>query len=181
MKIPVFLSYPQPHMMSQKLFIDRLKKYLLSRGFEPRTLGVTDYDMNAPLKAIRRLMLESNGIITIALRRTLVLAGKQKHLADIPRMTEKELQDVWFTSAYCQIEPAMAFQLGLPVLILREAGVIEGGLFEKGVLGTYMPEFSLESGEEDYLGTTEWNDIIGKREDFVRAVSENKGNPPKLY
>jgi len=37
------------------------------RGLEPRTLGVTDYDMDAPLKAIRRLMLESNGLITIAL------------------------------------------------------------------------------------------------------------------
>jgi len=42
------------------------------RGLEPRTLGVTDYDMDAPLKAIRRLMLESNGLITIAFKRALI-------------------------------------------------------------------------------------------------------------
>ncbi len=181
MKIPVFLSYPQPHMESQRLFIERIASYLKSRGFEPRTLGVTDYDMDAPLKAIRRLMLESNGIITIALRRTLVLDGKQRPLADVPKAVEKEIRNVWLTSAYCQIEPAMAFQLGLPVLILRETGVIEDGLFEKGVIGTYMPEFSLESDETDYLNTPEWNDIIGKWEGFVRSVADNKGNPPRRY
>lgn len=66
-KISVFLSYPKPCMREQAVFIDRLCTYLDSRGFAPRTLGVTDYDMDAPLKAIRRLMLESNGLITIAL------------------------------------------------------------------------------------------------------------------
>nr|VFJ88362.1 MAG: hypothetical protein BECKLFY1418A_GA0070994_100411 [Candidatus Kentron sp. LFY] len=47
------------------------------RGLEPRTLGVTDYDMDAPLKAIRRLMLESNGLITIALRRSLIMEARR--------------------------------------------------------------------------------------------------------
>jgi hypothetical protein len=46
-----------------------LKSILKNRGFEPRTLGVTDYDMQEPLTAIRRLMLESNGLLTIAFRR----------------------------------------------------------------------------------------------------------------
>lgn len=31
----------------------------------------------------------------------------------------------------------MAVQIGLPVLILRESGVVADGILEKGVLGTY--------------------------------------------
>ena len=72
MKTSIFLSFPKPFNESQEQFIKQLKDYLLSRGIEPRTLGVTDYDMDAPLKAIRRLMLESNGLITVAFRRALI-------------------------------------------------------------------------------------------------------------
>lgn len=75
MNISVFLSYPNPHMKKQKLFIDTLKKHLTEQGFEPRTLGVTDYDMEAPLKAIRRLMLESNGLLSIAFRRSIIMVS----------------------------------------------------------------------------------------------------------
>lgn len=181
MRISVFLSYPKPHQKRQQLFANKLEAYLRIRGLEPRTLGVTDYDMDAPLKAIRRLMLESNGLITVAFRRTLVTNAKVRANADISEVEESEMNDIWLTSPYCQIEPAMAYQLGLPILILREKGVISEGLLEKGVVGTYMPEFSLEDETFDYLQSPEWNDLVGKWEGFVRSVVETKGNPPKLY
>jgi hypothetical protein len=181
MRISVFLSYPKPHLNRQQMFIDKLEKYLQTRGLEPRTLGVTDYDMDAPLKAIRRLMLESNGLITVAFKRVLISDAKVRADADISEIKELEIRNKWLTSPYCQIEPAMAYQLGLPILILREKEVIEEGLLEKGVVGTYMPEFSLEDDSFDYLQSPEWNDIVGKWEGFVRAVVDMKGNPPKLY
>lgn len=181
MKIPVFLSYGKPHQGSQQAFINRLETYLRGRGLEPRTLGVTDYDMDAPLKAIRRLMLESNGLITVAFRRTLVVEGKSRPAADLPDAKETVIRDLWLTSPYCQIEPAMAYQLGLPTLILRERGVHQEGLLEKGVVGTYMPEFTLDEKTSDYLESPEWNDLIGRWEGFVRAVVDKKGSPPRLY
>ena len=64
----IFLSYPRPYLKRQEEFIGRVIDYLRERQLEPRTLGVTDYDMDAPLTAIRRLMLESNGMVTIAFR-----------------------------------------------------------------------------------------------------------------
>ena len=70
MAISIFLSYPKPCFGRQKAFVEHINEYLVERGFAPRTLGVTDYDMDAPLTAIRRLMLESNGLLTIAFRRT---------------------------------------------------------------------------------------------------------------
>jgi len=181
MRISIFLSYPRSHMARQQAFIDRLEGYFKSRGLFPRTLGVTDYDPDAPLKAIRRLMIESNGLVTIAFRRTHIQKAVSRFEADIPGAKPSEIGDVWLTSPYCQIEPAMAYQLGLPVLVFRETGVVQDGLLEKGVLGSYMPEFNLDTPLDDYFRSVEWNDVIGRWEGFVRTVVDTKGNPPKLY
>lgn len=179
-KIPIFLSYPRPFNSQQQQFISDLKDYLDSRGFIGRTLGVTDYDMDEPLTAIRRLMLECNGIITVALRRVKIEHGVGKPDSDIGE-SSYSLDNSWFTSPYCQIEPAMAFQIGLPILIFREKGVVADGLLEKGVTGIYLPEINLENPLEQYLQSDEWRQIIRKWESFVGQVVENKGKPPKLY
>lgn len=176
----IFLSYPKPYLKKQQEFIEKVTLYLNNRNLIPRTLGVTDYDMDAPLTAIRRLMIESNGLITIAFRRNYIHNGSCKPNSD---MNENQtcLSNQWTTSPYCQIEPAMAFQLGLPILILRETGVIAEGILEKGVLGQYMPEFNLDQNIDTYLHSTEWQQIIQKWESQVRTVIENKGKPPSLY
>lgn len=83
MSIPVFLSYPKPYKKNQEKFVEKLCSYLHNRGLEPRTLGVTDYDMKAPLAGIRRLMFESNGILTIAFRRGLIEKGAVKPDSDM--------------------------------------------------------------------------------------------------
>lgn len=111
-----------------------------------------------------------------------MIEGKSRPNPDLPGAEEVRISDVWLTGPYYQIEPAMAYQLGLPTLILRERGVEQEGLLEKGVVGTYMPEFALdERGDSDYLESPEWNDLIGKWEGFVRAVVDKKGSPPRLY
>ena len=181
MRIPVFLSYPKPHLAVQQDFIQKVEEYFHTRGLEPRTLGVTDYDMDAPLKAIRRLMLESNGLITIAFRRTFIAKAQVRKGSNMPDTQESEISDFWLSTPYCQIEPAMAFQLGLPILVFRERGVLAEGLLEKGVVGLYMPEFSLSASTSNYFQSEEWKQVIGKWEGAVRQVVETKGNPPKLF
>lgn len=181
MNIPVFLSYPKPCHSVQQQFLTKLIEYLNSRGFSPRTLGVTDYDMDTPLKAIRRMMIESNGLMTIAFRRTLIEKGAARFGTDIPGQKAQSVNGVWLSSPWSQIEAAMAYQLGLPLLILREAGVLEEGLLEKGVVGLYMPEFDLDESINDYFNSGQWTGVIGKWEGYVRAVVEKKGNPPQLY
>jgi len=179
-KISVFLSYPKPFMKSQQKFINDISDYLHSRNIAPRTLGVTDYDMNEPLTAIRRLMLESNGLLTIAFRRAFVEKGTNKPESDLDE-TSAPISNQWMTSPYCQIEPAMAFQIGLPILILREQGVMAEGILEKGVAGTYLPEFNLSVPTSKYLESGEWQQIIGQWEGYVRSVIDKKGYPPRLY
>jgi hypothetical protein len=181
MHISIFLSFPKPHITRQAEFIQKVSDFLRDRGFEPRTLGVTDYDMSAPLTAIRRLMLESNGLVTIAFRRTKVSAAVVRQDADLPNQRQANLADVWLTSAWCHIEPSMAYQLGLPILIFREKGVLPEGILEPGVVGYYMPEFDLSQNIDDYLKSMPWKDVLGRWEGFVRAVVETKGKPPALY
>jgi hypothetical protein len=181
MNISVFLSYPKPCFDRQQLFVSRIMDYLHQRGFAPRTLGVTDYDMDAPLKAIRRLMLESNGLITIAFRRTFIEKGTARFRADIQTLQPASVDEKWLTTPWAHIEPAMAYQVGLPVLILREKGVLDDGILEKRVVGLYMPEFDLDRSNDDYFVSAEWNGIIGRWEGYVRSVVERKGNPPQLF
>ncbi len=180
MKKSIFLSYPQPFLERQKKFIDCVISYLSNRGFEPRTLGVTDYDMESPLIAIRRLMCESNGLITIAFRRTLIEQGIVNPLSNIGRESLK-ISNQWLTSPYCHIEPAMAFQLGLPILIFKEDGVIEDGIIQKGVTGLYLPSFNLDDDTKEYFKKEEWIQIIEKWEHQVKSVVNAKGYPPKMY
>ena len=55
------------------------------------------------------------------------------------------------------------------------------GLLEKGVVGTYMPEFSLDGQPTDYLRTPEWSALAQKWEGQVRSVVDAKGNPPRMF
>ncbi len=181
MKISIFLSYPKPAYLRQRLFIDAVRKNLEARGFGPRTLGVTDYDMDAPLRGIRRLMLESNGLITVAFRRTLLVQAHHRADSDIPGVGPTDVSGAWLTTPWAHIEPAMAYQLGLPILIFREKGVLADGILERGIVGLYMPEFDLDLPLEDYFESEEWKGIVGAWEGRVRAVVDKKGSPPVLF
>lgn len=185
MGISVFLSYPKPCFKSQQHFVAQVEEYLKQRGISPRTLGVTDYDLDAPLTAIRRLMLESNGLITIAFRRTYVEKGRLRAGTDIANLPETSIDGQWLTTPWAHIEPAMAYQIGLPILIFRESGVLADGILERGIVGLYLPEFDLEKEPDkpldDYFRSSEWNGIIGKWEGHVRATVDRKGKPPALF
>lgn len=181
MKASVFLSYPKPCFRKQEEFIGRIRDYLDKRGFVARTLGVTDYDMDAPLTAIRRLMLESNGLITVAFRRTFVEKGVARFRTDINNLSEQPIDGQWLTTPWAHIEPAMAYQLGLPILLFREHGVIADGILERGVVGLYMPEFDLDQSVSEYFDSLEWQSVIGKWEGHVRSVVDKKGSPPRLF
>lgn len=181
MKIPVFVSRPTPHLEAQAQFVDVVKKELHARGFEPFTLGPgSSYDYDAPLIGIRRILTHCCGLISIAFRRMHV-ASATRHLgADISGRAEEVSTSFWLTSPYCQIEPAMAFQLGLPILILREQGVLAEGVLEKGVTGLYLPEFNLDASAS-FVNSDECRRLLDQWGGYVRTVHKRRGDPPLLY
>jgi len=76
---------------------------------------------------------------------------------------------------------SMAYQLGLPILIFRQKGVIADGILERGVVGLYMPEFDLDKSVDHYFASAEWHGVIGEWEGYVRSVVAKKGSPPSLF
>lgn len=181
MKVPVFVSRPTPHLKAQQEFIDLFTHELETRGFSPLTLGPgSSYDYEAPLVGIRRMLRHCCGLVSIAFRRTHAIAATKYLGADVLDQSEQKLDDVWLTSPYCQIEPAMAFQLGLPILILREEGVLAEGVLEKGVTGLYLPEFKLATASS-YVASQECRHLLEQWGGYVRAVYRKRGDPPKLF
>lgn len=176
MLYPVFLSCPQPYLKLQEEFLRLFRKKLQDKNLDPRTIGETDYTMDSPLEGIRSLMLVTNGLVAVALKRHHVVEGASKDASDMGYPSQS-IAGKYFTSPFCHIEPAMAFQLGLPVLVLREKGVIEEGMLEPRATGMYTAEFSTDSMEEIYkfLDSRECNDLLDALAHRVMSVHRAKG------
>ncbi len=172
--IPIFLSYAKPFNRKQVKFIGRVEDHLKENGFTPRTLGVTDYSMSAPLVKIKNIMGECYGLLSIAFRRAYIEIGTGKLDANLAGENQYNISESWITSPYCQIEPSMAFQIDMPILIFRERGVIADGILEKGVVGSYMPEFDLNSSINRYFKSPEWKQLISDWKSVVLEYQKHK-------
>ncbi len=176
MSIPVFISHPSPHLKEQVEFIDKVSRLLESHGLEIITPGRTEYDTAMPMTLIKRTIERSHGLICIAFRRTYVKKAFFKHKANVLGLKSSKIKQEWLTSPFCQIEPAMAYQANLPVVVLREDVVYQEGLLDKGAANIYIPEFSLEDGGDRFLASKEWTSILEKWEHKVRAHFEQHGS-----
>ena len=179
MGISVFLSHPSPHLDSQKVFLERIEAYLKRQGLDSCSMGASNYDMDAPLTGIRRLMVGCCGLLAVAFKRAHADTLKSRAGANLPDTSESLLRDIWLTSPFVQIEPAMAYQLGLPILVLREQGVLAEGILERGVTGLYCPEFNCS--EETPFELSASKSVVDQWIGRVRNAYDVRGVPPKLY
>ncbi len=186
MAISVFLSRPTPHQSRQTKFLNRVKQHLAERGLEPRTIGDTDYGLQ-PMHQIRGVMMDCNGFIGLAFRRFLVIEGIDRPASDDRATTGGHnlgaIANRWLTTPYVHLEAAAAYQIGLPIVLFVEDGVIQEGALESGVLSMYPPTFDLDDTdiEKTFFGSGKWRQLINTWEGQVREVVHNKGRPPQLY
>lgn len=176
MSVSVFVSHPQPFTAEQAAFRDALFLTLEDRGLEPRTLGVTEYDNEIPLAAVRRMLLESNGVLALGLRRYYVEKGATKPGHD----NSQPLDGAWFTSPWAHLEVAMGFQMGLPIMVLREQGVVVDGIFDPGTVGRFVIEFD-STDAAAFLSAPQFRQPLAAWERDVRTVVKRRGQPPQLY
>lgn len=159
--VPIFLSYAKPFNKKQEEFIEKVILHFEQNDFDPKTLGEDDYGhgfhgIATPMENIRDKMKECFGLLSIAFRRTYIEKGTGKLNADIEGQEVYDISKKWITSPYCHIEPSMAFQINMPILIFREKGVIADGILEKGVVPYYMPEFDLDKPIDEYFKSSHW-------------------------
>lgn len=179
MSINIFLSFPTPHLASQRAYLEKVESYVRSQGLNPCTLGMSNYDMDAPLAGIRRMMIGCCGLLAVAFKRSFAPTLETRLGADLNGVAAAQLHEIWFTSPYSQIEPAMGYQLGLPILILREKGVLAEGVLERGVTGLYCPEFDCSA--EEPFEKLESKAVLDQWTGRVRTTYENRGAAPKYY
>lgn len=180
--VHVFLSRAAPHTGAQKRFLTALCDALQTRGFEPRTVGDTDFGLR-PLEEIRGVMMECNGLLSVAFRRIVIRDGEDRPGNELDAPVVPVERDTWLTTPYCHLETAMAFQLGLPILVIVEKGVRKEGALEPGVLVMQPPEFDSDApgGSEEFLASPKWRQLFASWEGHVREVVRTKRRPPALY
>lgn len=184
-RVPVFLSAPKPVKSSQQDFLEQLCRSLTRRRLHPRTLGVTDYDTREPLAGVYGVLAQCYGVVTVAFARTEIRSGRvlREWRPGDPaeRVGGRSVSGLSFTSPWSHIEAAMAYALGLPMIILRESGVYGDGVLQEGVAGIYLPEFQLDRSAADYLREPQAQGYLDAWTHQVQEVVRNRTEPPRHY
>lgn len=151
-ELNVFLSVGGTATEQQEAFVRAVEDRLRSEGLIPHTVGRNTFSADAPLKTVTALLDECSGTVVIALERKFFPAGTERRGG--PR--EALLSDVKLATAWNQIEAAMAYSRGHPLMIIVEQGICMEGLLEPGY------DWYVQSVKPDVsaLSTTEFNGVL---------------------
>jgi hypothetical protein len=166
--VKVYLSHPFPHKRTQCDFIESLRRELAARRFVTCTVTVVEGVETSVFGAIRSRVLESHGLVVVALRKTWVRRGVIRGDSENPALPSADMSRLWLTSPYCQIEPAMAYQLALPIMVLREHGVMPEGFLDNTADVLKAPEIDLLEDSRNYFRSELWTLIMDEWETLVR-------------
>lgn len=152
-RIPIFLSHPTRLNSDQQEFVDAIIRQIRKAILFPRTLPESEQYPETPLTNIRRMMLSSYGFIALNL--------KQREVKVIQNNLNQPQDFVtWEGSPFAQIEPAMAYQYGLPILLIRETGVEQTGIWSFGIGPFLIVEWNPEQSLEEFFTSTAWQEIF---------------------
>lgn len=128
MPINIFLSVGRTATPEQSAFVSAVETLLAVHDLAPRTVRRTDFADEKPLKHISNVLNECSGTIVVALERL--------HASDAVEFRNGVnpigLTDIRLSTVWNQIEAAMAYTLGHPLLAIVETGLRSEGLLEEG-------------------------------------------------
>lgn len=164
-ELNVFVSVGGTANDAQEAFVLAVERRLRAEGLVPHTVGRNTFSNDAPLKTVIELLDNCVGTVVIALERSYFPSGLDKRGG--PK--EATLSDVRLPTPWNQIEAAMAFSRGHPLMVIVEHGLKSEGLLERG------SEWYVQwvKAEEAALGTTEFNGILA-------SWKQKMQQPPKL-
>lgn len=163
----VFLSVGGTTNDEQEKFVDALEKRLRAEGLIPNTVGRNTFSAEAPLRTVSSLMSRCDGTVVLALERTLISRGTERRGG--PK--EREITNISLATPWNQIEAAMSYAYGKPLLVIVEEGIKEEGLLEAGY-DWYVQKVPLNPAS---LNTVEFNGILASwKEKIKRKPAEAK-------
>ncbi len=127
-ELNVFMSVGGTISDKQELFVRAVEDRLRSEGLVPHTVGRNAFSSDSPLKTVTNLMDKCMGCLVIALERSYFPSGMDKRGG--PK--ESPLTNVKLPTPWNQIEAAMAYSRGLPLMVVVEDGLRGEGLLERG-------------------------------------------------
>ncbi|MFX3648881.1 MAG: hypothetical protein ACE3K2_24985 [Paenibacillus sp.] len=166
-RIPIFLSTTNTVNDLQGQFLNRLIAEIEDALLFPRTLPVSEQYPENILTNIRRLVFSSYGLLAINFQRFFVQI-LQSNVGGPPTSTP-----FWEGSTFSQIEPAMAFQFGIPILLVRETGTdVSNGIWAGGItpLNIFVDWDSENQSVEDFFNSVQWREV------FAYWAAEVRGN-----
>jgi hypothetical protein len=152
MEKKIFVSVGRTSTQEQEDFVSAIEKRLKTEGLSPFTVGRNYWTAGAPLKKVIELMKESAGVVIIALERTYFPAGVERRGHEEAR----DLKDVRIATPFNQVEAAMAYCYGHPLLVIVEDTLRKEGLLERGN-DWYVQYVKPDSSS---LTTTEFNGVL---------------------
>ncbi|MCW6060061.1 hypothetical protein LAV35_06495 [Clostridium sporogenes] len=154
-RVPVFLSHPSRLNTVQQEFVDAIIRQIRKALLFPRTLPVSEQYPETPLTNIRRMILSSYGMVSLNLRQWKVNIIKNN-------LNQPIGETVWEGSPFAQIQPAMAYQYGLPLLLTREVGVEQTGIWSFGIGPFLILEWDSKATNpiETFFERNDWKSIF---------------------
>jgi hypothetical protein len=128
MERKIFVSVGRTSTPAQEDFVCAIEERLRAEGLIPCTVGRNTWTAGAPLKKVVDLMTECVGVVIIALERTYYPEGIEHRGGTDP----EPLKEVCLPTSFNQIEAAMAYTFGRPMLVIVEQGLRQEGLLEEG-------------------------------------------------
>ena len=162
----IFISVGGTATAQQEDFVKAIENRLRVENLIPNTVGRNKFSADAPLKAVYNLMDECSGVMVIALERTYFEKGIEKRGGQ----NETALSECRFATPWNQIESAMAYAKGIPIMVIVENGVRDEGLLEKGY-DWYVMKVKLDPTS---LMTDEFNGVLGSWKSKIEQYHINK-------
>lgn len=172
MNIPIYLSHATPHTLSHQRFLDRFRSVASEAGLECVFVSSADIDGADTISVIKQKVGSCYGLAAIASERRLLIDAVSKNNADIPGASSTRIASIKETTPYIQIETAIALAYDLPVLVLKENGILEEGVLEPYCTEIPVPDFDID--DESYFSSPTFSDAVNIFRDRVRSVYNKK-------
>jgi hypothetical protein len=128
MPIKVFVSVGRTSTTRQEEFVSGIERHMLDHGLLPQALGRNYWSSQQPLKAIVELMNQCAGVAIIGFERLRIVEAVDRRGSD----GERTLNNFALPTVWNQVEAAMAYMRGLPLLVIVEDELKQEGLLEAG-------------------------------------------------
>lgn len=181
-RIPIFLSTTTHLNNKQQRFLNRLILEIENALLFPRTLPLSESYPESILTDIRRLVSSSYGMLAVNLRRFKIETVELNQQTTPP--TPLPSPPFWEGSVYSQVEPSMAFQFGLPLLLVREEDTdANNGIWAGGIapLNLFIVWHSDTQTVDQFFNTPEWRSAFANWSAQVRNAFYIQTEPKFKY